>query len=491
MGNNEHTRRVNKILEDLVQNHGSEDESGLFVRVEQIISDPNSNEHQSKYIVELSVLTKEIYDYDKETIIRYEPKDHPENPDETERHNGEEYEIKDTDKSISIENYRPFLVFLTIRISEQELNKFEALKNKWIKAEFHEKKQTGDYSANLLCNVFPFQIYKKKIKISEYIGPYFFYGKDINTLTKADYDINKFNSCLALEKDVETELNNAWSNLGYEYIDIYNIGHGNADYIVCHDEKRILYDIGVPYPGYSLLWFPEAAKAFGKLKPSLVIISHWDADHYMGSFYINNNDVLNVKWIAPFQFTEGPDKPISINLFRLVAYLRATDKLMLVDIKNAGKLVASSGTKDNAIKLLMGSCTDKETKNISKKNREGLYIELGEKDDKISVLAGDVSYNSMDNSIFSKQLTFLHVPHHGSKMKLSRLLNSQWGKHAVISTKYKLGSTEVNFSHERVLNTTFNGNVHNTSEYYGDLRSIRLLKSGEVQKIISDNYIII
>ena len=67
-------------------------------------------------------------------------------------------------------------------------------------------------------------------------------------------------------------------------------------------------------------------------------------------------------------------------------------------------------------------------------------------------------------------------------MKLSRQLNSQWGKHAIISTKYKLGSTEVNFSHERVLNTTFNKSVHNTSEQHGSLRSIRLLKGGLVQK---------
>lgn len=480
----DHKLRVDAIFNELVRDYRSLDKSGLFVRVEQIIRDPDSKDCQPGYIVEFSVLTKKIYDYDKETILRYETKRPTDNSGLIEKSKDENHK----DKGISIENYRPFFVFLTIRITEQELNRFKGLKNRWSKAEFHKKPRSRDYSANLICSASPFRIYKKQIYILNNLGPFKFDGKDINTLTKADYNVKKFNNCSAKTNDIETELDNAWSAKGYEYIDIYNVGHGNADYIVCHDKKKILYDIGVPYPGYSLKSYSKAASAFYQLKPNLVIISHWDADHYMGCVYAND-DVFDVKWIAPFQFTEANDD-ISINLFRLAAYLMATDKLMLVDLNNAGKLVASSGAKDNAIKLLMGSCTSCPD-NISKKNREGLYIELGEKDDKISVLAGDVSYNSMDSSIFSKQLAFLHVPHHGSKMKLSRLLNSQWGKHAVISTKYKLGSTEVNFSHERVLNTTFNGNVHNTSEYYGDLRSIRLLKSGEVQKIISDNYIII
>ena len=298
-------------------------------------------------------------------------------------------------------------------------------------------------------------------------------------MTKTDYNVNQFNNCLVTTKNIIAELSYAWSNKGYKFIDIYNVGHGNADYIVCHDNKRILYDIGAPYKVYSLKSYPKAKQAFSQLKPNLVIISHWDADHYMGCGYASD-DVFDVTWIAP-QLVKGRDN--SINLFRLAAYLMATDKLMLVDIKNAGKLVASSGTKDNAIKLLMGSCTAPETQNITKKNREGLYIELGEKDDKISVLAGDVSYNSMDSSIFSKPLAFLHVPHHCSKMNTTRLQNSMWGEEAVISTNFNdpLGDPDVDAFHQKELIRKFN-NIHYTSEQKGSLRSIQLHKGGQVKK---------
>ena len=472
----EHKVRVQMIFKELVSNYSALDKSGLFVRADRIIRDTDSKDCQPRYIVEFSVLTKKISDYDKETILRYEPKSPTENSGLIEKSKGENYK----DKGISIENYRPFFVFLTISISEQELDKFEALKNRWLKAEFHKNTRPGDYSANLICSASPFRRSRKGIKILDDKGPFFLDGKNINDLTKDDYDVNKFNICSDLLNNVKKELDNAWSAKGYEYIDIYNVGHGNADYIVCRDEKSILYDIGATHPGYSLKSYPKAAHAFNQLKPNLVIISHWDADHYMGCVYASDY-VFDAKWVAPFQFTEA-NESISINLFRLAAYLSATGKLILIDTNNAGKLVASSGINDNAIKLRMGSCTALETQNITKKNRKGLYIELGEKDDKISVLAGDVSYNSMDGSIFSKQLTFLHVPHHGSKMILSRLLNCQWGKSAVISTKYELGITEVNSSHERVLNTTFNKSVHNTSEQHGRLRSIRLLKGGLVQK---------
>lgn len=476
----EHKVRVQAIFKELFRNYRALDDSGLFVRADKIIRDTDRKDCPPGYIVEFSVLTRKIYDYDKETILRYEPKRPTDNSGQIEKSKGDNYK----DKGISIENYRPFFVSLTIRISEQELNRFKDLKNRWLKAELHKKLKPGDYSANLICSASPFRRSRKGIKILDDIGSFFFDSKDINNLTKADYDVNKFNNCSAKTNDIEIELDKAWSTEGYKHIDIYNVGHGNADYIVCHDKKKILYDIGVHYPGYSLKSFQKAADAFKQLKPNLVIISHWDADHYMGCVYAND-DVFNVKWIAPFQFTEANDD-ISINLFRLAAYLMVTDKLMLVDIKNAGKLVASSGTKDNAIKLLMGSCTscpDKETKNISKKNREGLYIELGEKDDKISVLAGDVSYNSMDNSIFSKQLIFLHVPHHCSEMKTHRLQNSMWGEEAVISTNCKdsLGNPDVNASHQKELSRKFN-NIHYTSEQKGSLRSIQLHKGGKVIK---------
>lgn len=101
--------------------------------------------------------------------------------------------------------------------------------------------------------------------------------------------------------DIETILNNAWANNFPNIIDIYNVGHGNADYIK-GKEKRILYDIGCNYrttPTCCSPEFPRAAQALRQVKPCCVILSHWDLDHIIGCAYAEP-EVFRVPWIAPF-----------------------------------------------------------------------------------------------------------------------------------------------------------------------------------------------
>ena len=149
---------------------------------------------------------------------------------------------------------------------------------------------------------------------------------------------------------------------------------------------------------------------------------------------------------------------------------------MLIDRNNSGSFEVSSGT-NNRITLRMGNTVNPETTNITKKNRQGLYLELLENNKKISVLAGAVSYNSMDSSIFSKELTHLHVPHHCSEMNLDPLKNSRWGKNAVISSNLSNGKYEDNQNHKTELTRKFQQVLH-TSEINNDICSIRLNKNG-------------
>ena len=61
------------------------------------------------------------------------------------------------------------------------------------------------------------------------------------------YDPRKFG--YTSSSDVENILNDAWvSDFPYK-IDIYNVGHGNADYIR-GSKHRILYDIGYNYRSF-------------------------------------------------------------------------------------------------------------------------------------------------------------------------------------------------------------------------------------------------
>lgn len=184
----------------MVVNSGSLEESGLFVRVEQIISDSNSEDCQ-EYIVELSVLTPKIYEYDKEIILPCKNQHPTENYRQAEKSKDVEHDIKDTNIGISIENYRPFFVFVTIRISKNDFDKFSKLENKWLNAEFQKYKKDDNYLANFMllrsARVRPI-IEGRYIKISN--GPCIFNGKDINVLTKNDYDVNQFNNCLVVSK---------------------------------------------------------------------------------------------------------------------------------------------------------------------------------------------------------------------------------------------------------------------------------------------------
>jgi hypothetical protein len=207
-----------------------------------------------------------------------------------------------------------------------------------------------------------------------------------------------------------------------------------------------------------------------------------------------SDDIFDVKWIAT-TLPDATDREFSINAFRLAAFLSATHKLMLIDRRKAGVLCSSTGhPADYYLMLKMGSCKERETSNISKKNREGLFIEIYNKKGVEVVLGGDVSYNSMWRPLFkSKELRFMHVPHHCSKMKLDRLISATWpcdSKHAVISAgRDETGTTYDHYSpHKKELDIKFGKNVHYTSGDLSrnpdELRAVRLCKDGSVKERI-------
>ena len=441
----EHKKRVQVIFKDLASNS-----SEFYVKVEQF-NYSNTEDYKIESVV-LSILTEKIYKYDKETILNNE---------------------KDSvNQKVWIEDYCPFFVSVVIPITENNASFFKKMDNNWVCAKFTESDENQNnnvFSAFLICSA-PYLIMgqNKRIEINPNQGPYLFHGQNINDLTQKNYNPQKFNSCLTTPKNIESELNKAWNYKEYDYIDIYNLGHGNADYIVS-SKKRILYDIGLPRSELSLNSYKKTKSAFKKLKPNLVIISHWDTDHYRGCVYARNS-IFDVMWIAP-----QLDKTINTNLFRLAAYLKVKKKLMLVSRKQAGIFQVNSN--NNLLKIRMGG--GKGTSDyVSPKNREGLYIELLRRDNTSSILAGDVPYNSMDTNIFNKELTFLHVPHHCSKMKLDNLQKSIGGKYAIISSKLQPnGNYTDNSQHLVELKNKFK-NVTHTSEKNTKILSIRLRKIG-------------
>lgn len=471
----EHEKRTKEIFEDLRALYRPQGDPGIFVKVEKI--NYSNTETEMAESVVLSVFSEKIYEYDRETIL-------------AER------------DDLSVRNYRPFFATIIVPTEDREkLGFFLEMTGRWLPAELMPENsdapgnpREGVFMATLVCSASPFQVYRHKIRITAGRGPFHFKGKDINDLINADYDPAIMNSCIANVTDIDDELDRAWNPSGYDYIDAYNVGHGNADYIV-GGSKRILFDIGYQYkqfpsstnPSQSL--FPKAARSFAMIQPSLVIISHWDLDHFIGCVYVSD-DVFKVKWIAT-TLPEATAKDFSINAFRLAAFLKATHKLMLVDRHDAGGFFGNTDlSADRYLLLKMGCCKKPETRNITKKNSEGLFIEIYNREKVEVLLAGDVSYNSMWGSMFdSEELRFLHVPHHCSKMKLDRLTNSKWDKgdnHAVISTDRAGAGYNEDGKHRSELTGKFGANVHYTcgalSRSVDEIRAVRMRKDGSVQE---------
>lgn len=208
-----------------------------------------------------------------------------------------------------------------------------------------------------------------------------------------------------------------------DVIKVYKLGDGNCNYVVGNN-KRILYDIGyniksIPYCNINRNKYKNYISAVRRIKPSLVVISHWDLDHFIGCAYCNDS-LFKVDWI-----TKELDHDVSISAKRLAMFLNQLGRLKVININTN---IFNCCTN---ISLHVGKGNDK---NISKRNREGLYLII-KGNDKTAVLTGDVPYRCLSDVKFYPD--FIIAPHHGGKMEYG---NSSWGvnknldKFAVIST---------------------------------------------------------
>lgn len=256
--------------------------------------------------------------------------------------------------------------------------------------------------------------------------------------------------CSANE-DIEEMLKDAWGNEIPETIDIYNVGHGNADYIR-GEKSRILYDVGYNYrcrPRIHDRRFPRAINAIRYMKPSMVILSHWDMDHFIACTCAKK-ELFQVEWIAP-QLCGASGKLPGVNARRIAGYLLLSGKLHLVDRSQGPAVIAkidcAQGVK---ISLELGGGNEK----LSASNREGLYIKIDGGGRMPNVLlAGDVPYRCMLEDL-SEPIQFMHVPHHCSKMELDKMKNAGWkGGAAVISVDT---SNKVMVDHYNILCGQFN-----------------------------------
>lgn len=207
---------------------------------------------------------------------------------------------------------------------------------------------------------------------------------------------------------------------------VYNVGHANFITLNdSNDKTKIIYDIGVPNNSLDKAEnnYNEAFKTMQSITTKMVIISHWDSDHYLGA-YSNKKNIFNVPWVVSECNKNG-----QIAAKRIANYLDCKKKLFMVKKATIRKKPNTpppfagynSGTID--FQLYKGYGTAKPITNI---NCQGIAVRI-EINSVATLMCGDVPYNCLSDSIINNnEYEYVVIPHHASNMsdKSYNALNS-------------------------------------------------------------------
>ncbi|AGK97130.1 MBL fold metallo-hydrolase [Clostridium pasteurianum] len=230
---------------------------------------------------------------------------------------------------------------------------------------------------------------------------------------------------------------------------IYNVGQGNNVSIELNGGKHIFFDIGLTKSRLerNQSETKAAIKEFNKIKPEIVILSHWDMDHILGVAYANNS-IYDAVWIVPdlwglMKYTYKRKgvlkfKYVSDSAKRLLKYLdfKSDGKLFIIDESWTNDCIYSSknekmciwtGSRQNA----NGINGAKEPYNINEANNFGLIMTFRNK--KKLLLPGDCEYSIMPSDICKVGYEYLLASHHCSKMSKIPLAQSASNKKAILS----------------------------------------------------------
>ena len=200
--------------------------------------------------------------------------------------------------------YRPYFSSFIVPLTRENLRVLRELNLDWYNAkivstDMHEDNLSGDDNSPLdkiLDSIDSYDFYLTGIlctsasPVNYSVRKRLFFKnkslrKDVLDRINNIYDCSKFN--VSNNEDIQTALSVCWGSNSPRTIDIYNVGHANADYIR-GSSKKILFDIGynyrhIPNKNPQNSSFPKAVNALRRLKPSCVIISHWDQENKASS----------------------------------------------------------------------------------------------------------------------------------------------------------------------------------------------------------------
>lgn len=303
----EHEKKCQKIFREIILG------KNVYIRADRIVSKNENGDDvihplskDNNQYIRITLLTDDIITYDSSVFS-----------------NGK--------KSTNLLNeYRPYFVSFVVPIVNDNIDNVDSLGSDWYTGKFDISNNNLSEKTLVLNGIL--EMSASPINYIE--GRLIIFKECTICKSKLDeiyktYKASDF-TC-ASNTNIESEVNCIWECDFPNTIDIYNVGHGNADYIR-GEKHRILYDIGYNYrsfPTRKNCKYLRAVNAIRYLKPSCVILSHWDLDHIIGCAYAER-EIFTCKWIAP-NLTSSRDNKPSINAVRIAKYLDLLGNLNLVD----------------------------------------------------------------------------------------------------------------------------------------------------------------
>ena len=249
----------------------------------------------------------------------------------------------------------------------------------------------------------------------------------------------------ARQSDLRGVLDNVFDGEIPESVTVYNVGQGYCASIIMKSGNTVFSDIGLSKNKreLGLGTVCKAKREIRRIKPSAVVLSHWDLDHILG---VTNaaGDIYDAVWVVPDVFISGingnkyPDY-MSTSAKRLLKYLdwRNGDKLIRVSDRFKRELVYQNSQETISIWAgercpINGINRKNERYTITAANNFGLMLFL---ENKVSaLLPGDCDYIVLPKPLLRKEINYLVAPHHCSKMSQPNITPATRGKKKAILT---------------------------------------------------------
>lgn len=293
--------------------------------------------------------------------------------------------------------YKPYFMSF-IAYSDSGFQKYIGRIGKWSSGHFTDK-NTATFQGLIEMSASPIKYKKYSLFINDDD-----ISEEIEKKLNKTYPLGKVKTDSEIETILEKELDGCSINRAR----VYKVG--NANMIQFIGNKSIMFDIGY-HSKYGVeetgdrKQYNNAISELKKIVTDMVIISHWDSDHYLGVTYAEKS-LLMCPWIVP-------KVDSNINVRRLYSYIEIVSgyKIFQVDTDSGEKLIYK--IRNNKFEMCFYRGSGFGDNNI--KNSKGIAIVI-KSDDTESIFQADVPYRALQNTAWRRDqmYDYIVVPHHGA-----------------------------------------------------------------------------